>query len=421
MIDTQFQCKIKCFRSDNAKELAFSDFFHQRGVLHQYSCVERPQQNSVVERKHQHLLNVARALYFQSRIPISFWNDCVLTACYLINRTPSPLLHGKTPFELLHHVVVDYSSLKVFGCLAFASTLPAARSKFHPRARMCVFIGYPPGVKGYKLYDLDSKQVFFSRDVIFHEKIFPFHNQSPLSNLVDPFPDLVIPIALPGSYPDILIPDPTPESSSPLHQPRRSNRTTKQPSYLRDFHCNLLQSSPTMPYLTPTTQYPLSKYLSYNQLTPIYKSFVLNVSSSFEPKFYHQAIQYPEWQLAMDDELAALERNNTWSIIPLPFDKHSIGCKWVYKLKLYADGSVERHKARLVAKGFNQQEGIDFLDTFSPVAKLVTVKVLLALAACKNRHLTQLDITNAFLNGDLLEEVYMDLPPGYKLQGEQAC
>lgn len=172
-----------------------------------------------------------------------------------------------------------------------------------------------------------------------------------------------------------------------------------------------------MPPLIPTTPYPLSNYLSYDQLAPTYKSFVLNVSSSFEPKFYHQAIQYPEWQLAMDDELAALERNNTWSIVLLPLDKHSIGCKWVYKLKLHADGSIERHKARVVAKGFTQQEGIDFMDTFSPVAKLVTVKVLLALAACKDWHLTQLDVSNAFLNGDLLEEVYMDLPPDIKFRG----
>lgn len=122
----------------------------------------------------------------------------------------------------------------------------------------------------------------------------------------------------------------------------------------------------------------------------------------------------------MSDELAAMERNHAWSIVPLSLDKHSIGCKWVYKLKHHADGMVERHKARFVAKGFNQQEGVDFLDTFSHVAKLVTVKVLLALAAGQNWHLVQLDVNNAFLNVDLFEEVYMDLPLGYKLQGEQA-
>lgn len=123
---------------------------------------------------------------------------------------------------------------------------------------MCVFIGYPPGGKGYKLYDLDRKHVFLYKDVIFHEEIFPFHNQSPISSLVDPFHDLVIPIASPGSCPDIPIPDTIPESSSPLRQPRRSNRNLKQPSYLRGYHRNLLQSSLTMPSLTRTTPYHLS-------------------------------------------------------------------------------------------------------------------------------------------------------------------
>ena len=108
-----------------------------------------------------------------------------------------------------------------------------------------------------------------------------------------------------------------------------------------------------------------------------------------------------------------MESNHTWSVIPLPLGKHSIGSKWVYKIKYKSDGSIERYKARLVAKGYNQQEDIDFLDTFSPVAKLVTVEVLLALAATHNWPLIQLDVNNAFLNGDLFEEVYMDLPLGY--------
>lgn len=115
----------------------------------------------------------------------------------------------------------------------------------------------------------------------------------------------------------------------------------------------------------------------------------------------------------MNDEIQALEATNTWSIVPSPPGKIPIGCKWVYKTKRYPDGTVERHKARLVAKGYNQKEGINFLDTFSPVAKMVTVKSVLALSAIKKWHLHQLDISNAFLNGDLYEEVYMQLPLGY--------
>ncbi|KAL5747842.1 hypothetical protein ACOSP7_024857 [Xanthoceras sorbifolium] len=100
------------------------------------------------------LLNVARALYFQSRISIEFWSDCILSAMLLINRTPSPLLKHQTPYQLLFKASPNYFSFRVFCCLAFASTLAAHRTKFQPWARVCVFIGYHPGIKGYKLYDI---------------------------------------------------------------------------------------------------------------------------------------------------------------------------------------------------------------------------------------------------------------------------
>lgn len=139
MVETQYNTKIKSVRSDNAHELKFDALFSEKGIIAYHSCPETPEQNYVVERKHQHILNVARALLFQSNVPLEFWGDCVLTAVYLINRLPTPVLDNKSPYEKLTTKLPDYNFLKSFGCLCYSSTSPKSRHKFDPRAKACVF------------------------------------------------------------------------------------------------------------------------------------------------------------------------------------------------------------------------------------------------------------------------------------------
>ena len=141
LLQTQFHKRIKIFRSDNGTEFTnnkFSKFVNDFGILHQTSCVYTPQQNGVVERKHRHLLNVARALLFQSGLPLNMWHECVLTATYLINRTHSSVLNGKCPYELVHGSFPGLDHLRNFGCLCFAIE-PNVSDKFASRSKKCVF------------------------------------------------------------------------------------------------------------------------------------------------------------------------------------------------------------------------------------------------------------------------------------------
>jgi hypothetical protein len=140
-----------------------------------------------------------------------------------------------------------------------------------------------------------------------------------------------------------------------------------------------------------------------------------------EPQSYKEASADPHWQQAMQEELHALEKTHTWDLVDPPSDKTLVGCKWVYKIKTLSDGSIERYKARLVAKGFTQEYGIDYEETFAPVARITSVRTLLAIAATRQWKLTQMDVKNAFLNGELEEEVYMRPPPGYTCQENKVC
>ncbi|KAK4400568.1 Retrovirus-related Pol polyprotein from transposon RE2 [Sesamum angolense] len=325
---------------------------------------------------------MARALLFQSSLPTKFWGESVLTATYLINRLPTPLLHWKSPFEVLHQKPPDYTHLKVFGCLCYASNNSPHKGKFDQRASKCVFLRYSSYKKAYRVMDLDTNTMFDSRDVMFHEITYPFQS-TPQKQILSHFRYQLLIL--------ILIESPT---------------STPTPT-------DSLNSSPTVP-VSPNI-YPSASSSSCipDSFSLAHICFVSQCSSMQEPKTYLQANKDARWVAAMQEELQALDRNGTWELTSLPPTKRAIGSWWVFKLKIHPDGSIARYKARLVAKGYNQTEGVDYFDSFSSVAKSVTVRILMSIAAAKSWPLFQLDINNAFLHGHLDEEVYMDPLEGY--------
>ena len=483
MVERQFDTSVKIVRSDNGTEFqCMLPFFDQSGILFQTSYTGTPQQNGRIERKHQHILNVSRALMFQANLPVDFWGECVLTAVHLINRTPSGVLGNKTPYEMIFGHEPDFEALRVFGCLCFAHNQKSKGNKFAPRSRECIFLGYSTGKKGWKLKDLATGVIFVSRDVLFFENSFPYSSSPSIESTASPFsldtqpspltdldsttdpsssnspspPTPILsgpdsdsspppsscdsqPISLTSSAPTQIQPLSSDAGPSDTSSSAQSNSSTepdssspdpsspslgrdhraKQPNcLLRDYfvHSVQLGSPPPGSLDAPRpsgTPYPLANFVSCDNFSMRHRVFLAAVDDGVEPKSFTEAMKFSGWREAMQKEISALEDNCTWVMTDLPPGKKALGCKWVYHIKYNSDGSVERLKARLVILGNHQVEGIVYHETFAPVAKMVTVRTFLAVAASRNWEVHQMDVHNAFLHGDLDEEVYMKLPHGF--------
>ncbi|KAL6316699.1 hypothetical protein AAG906_019630 [Vitis piasezkii] len=413
MADRQFSQAVKVVQSDNGTNLnayltIFSVFY------------------SKLLRKHKHILNVGRALRFQANLPIYFWGESVLAAAHLINRTPSPLLHNKTPFEILFGTPPSYAAIHTFGCLSFAHDQKSKGDKFASRSRKCVFLGYPFGKKGWKLFDLDTKELFVSRDVKFFEDVFPFGNPG----AVNIIPENIVPtvnVEIDSDFADFVdddadLPNPqaqtqNPEASSAPLSPKpevvptvgldslgldntSNGQSAPMGKGMRDkFPSVLLRDFVTHTVVAESPSPPLPHYINCDNFLH-YRKFLAAIISSNDPKSFKEAMKDVGWQKSMHEEIRALEENGTWTLEPLP--KGSV---------LWEVGGFLN---QLVVLGNHQEAGIDYHETFSPVAKMTMVRAFLAIAASKNWELHQMDVHNAFLHGDLEEEVYMKLPPGFE-------
>ncbi|MCO5570621.1 hypothetical protein L7F22_024347 [Adiantum nelumboides] len=160
-------------------------------------------------------------------------------------------------------------------------------------------------------------------------------------------------------------------------------------------------------------KFPVDR-LTYDGYITHHYAYMAKVVQDVEPTCFEDAIDNENWENAMDEEIVTLDVNQTWELVPLPKGKKAIGCIWVYKVKHNANVTIERYKARLVAKGYAQTYGIDYEETFAPVAKMATVGTVIAVAAAKGWFMHQMDVKNVFLQGELQEEVYMEQPPSYE-------
>ena len=324
----------------------------------------------MAERLNRTLVESARTMLIQAKLPQKFWVEALNTTVYLHNRSPTRVVDSATPSKAWTGVKPDVKHLCSFGCTAYAHIPKDERKKFDSNARKCVFLGYGTETKGYRLYDCKRQRVILSRHVKFKESEFGIEKE-------------------PSDGTDELI---TIELSS--------NDSAAQD--------------------TETT-----KWQSTRERRPPNRlgEWVTVASEDIaEPTTVREALSGPyaeQWHKAMQQEINSLHKHDVWTLTELPEGRKVIGSKWVFKVKHNADGSVEKHKARLVAQGFSQKHGVDYDETFSPVVRFESIRTVIALAVKKGLKMHQMDVKTAFLYGELEEEVYMRQPEGFVVEGQE--
>jgi transposase InsO family protein len=379
--------KVKALRTDNGGEYTsaeFKNYLRTEGIRHELTVPKTPEQNGVAERMNRTLIENVRSMLADAKLPHKFWAEALSTAVYLRNRSPATAVEGMTPYEAWTGEKPNVKHLRVFGCLGYVHIPKDARQKLDSKARKCVFLGYGTETKGYRLYDPKHTRVLRSRDVVFNESKQGFEkeleDQKETRFVELDYLDDEEPVTEEMTEPVVRQLEETADQVL-----RRSGRERRQPEHYGEW-------------------------------------LTIANDSLKEPATVEEALASPEkieWMSAMEKEMNSLYANEVYDLVELPKGRRVVGSKWVFKRKMNADGSVERYKARLVAQGFSQKPGLDYDETFSPVVRLESLRTMIALAVQNDMKLHQMDVTTAFLNGILKEEVYMKQPEGFITKGQE--
>lgn len=416
--------KLLALRTDRGGEFTsahFDEYCAELGVGRQLTAPYTPQQNGVVERRNQTVVGMARTMIKAKALPGMFWGEAVNTAVYILNRTTTKGTGGKTPYELWKGTTPAVHHLRTFGCVAHVKNIGPNVKKLDDRSKPMIFVGYEPGSKAYRVYDPATRRIHISRDVIFDEEARWEWSSDPTANNDDDFLIEYTTVVHPEVVTTIK-PQPQGDVAGPL-TPVSSLPATPAPI--------MFASPPSGVEVDLDAEHdddaPLRFRTIDNILGPVPVPGLahrdldedLLLVSADEPATFEQAQVHECWRKAMLEEMTSIEANGTWELVDLPPRQRPIGLKWVFKAKKDTAGIITKHKARLVAKGYVQRQGIDYDEVFAPVARLESVRLLLALAASEGWPVHHMDVKSAFLNGELREEVYVAQPPGFVVAGEE--
>lgn len=411
-VENQLNRSIKIIRSDNGTEFCnnkFDDFLMSHGIVHHKTNPYTPEQNGLSERYNRTIVEKAKCLLFEAGLEKRFWAEAAHTAVYLQNRTVSTSLNYKTPYEIWTGRKPDISHLRVFGSTIMVHVPKQKRLKWDKKCEKCILVGYSNEVKGYRIYNPKSNDIITSRDVVILEKIETENVVEVQKNCSDEV-NLV-----PVEEEDLTLQEDSLEQSESLNTddsdevyvPCETDTLESSESSITDSEDSIILNNVNMTSGSRRRQQP-DRYRFANACIEDDNIFTGEIS-------LQEALEGPEkaqWLAAVQDELQSFEKNSAWELVDAPKDGTIVQCKWVLRKKYDSENNI-RYRARLVAKGFTQKHGIDYTETFSPVVRHTTLRLLFALSVKLGLDVNHLDVKTAFLNGDLEETIYMRMPECY--------
>jgi len=472
--------ETKALCSDRGSEFTSKrarDFLLDHAIHHSVSAPFTPAQNGFIEPDNRTVAECARTMLAARNVPVKLWGEAIQTAVYVLNRTTNKFCAEKTPFEIVFDRKPTVSHLRVFGALrlAFVKEQHKKRSgyqrKFEYRSKPLMMVGYAEHNFTYRLFDPDTNHIIVSRDVVFDEvtvKEWPtepqtqaetiklFEEWAPSDDEISGTDSEKESSSEQNNRASQQLPEiqgqssaePSRPAAEPMTEQRglgtsEANNEKESGDEQSTLACDSPDASDTSQYLdaaAPEAPPQASQSSDQNQAaaqsrynrrprtsaaTARFGLIAEALASECEgPTTVAQALNSPEadnWRKAMKSEYDSLVMNRTWELCKLPPGRKAIGSRWVFKRKFKSNGELDKYEARLVARGFSQKAGIDYQETFSPVVRLETVRILIALAAHCKLTLKSFDIKTAYLHGTIEEELFMRHPEGFEQPGDYVC